>query len=149
MHVFIRHNAIRKSLQPPYDGPFKVIKRAAKFYTILVNGHQQTISLDRLKLAHIDDSPSSTSSVPALPAVTPTPKSTQPSQPPRQTRSGRHVHFPARYITATHLVKQPSFTGRSLGGVIVAYKLNIYVWLFVAWFLYFTYFILIFVIRAL
>ena len=103
-HVFIRHNAIRKSLQPPYDGPFKVIKRADKFYTILVNGHQQTISLDRLKPAHIDDSPSSSSSVPALPAATPTPKSTLPSQPARQTRSGRHVHFPARYITATHLV---------------------------------------------
>ena len=33
--------------------------------------------------------------------------------------------------------------------VSVAYKLNIYVMLFVAWFLYFTYLILIFVIRAL
>ena len=103
-HVFIRHDAIRKSLQPPYDVPFKVIKRATKFYTILVNGHQQTISLDRLKLAHIDNPPSNILSAPVLPAVTPTPKSTllPRQQPARQTRSGRRVHFPDRYVTATY-----------------------------------------------
>ena len=85
-HVFICHNAIRKSLQPPYDGPFKVIKQTTKFYTMSVYSHQQTISLDRLKPAHIDDSPSPTSSVLALSTATPTPKFTLlPSQqPPRR-----------------------------------------------------------------
>ena len=103
-HVFIRHNAILMLLQPPCDGPFKVIKRATKFYTILVNGHQQTISLDRLKPAHIDNPPSNTSSAPVLPAVTPTHQSSPlpRQQPARHTRSGRHVHFPDRYVAATY-----------------------------------------------
>lgn len=32
-HVFIRHDAVRKPLQPPYDGPYPVLKRTDKFYT--------------------------------------------------------------------------------------------------------------------
>ena len=29
-HVYIRHGGVKKPLQPPYDGPYKVLKRAGK-----------------------------------------------------------------------------------------------------------------------
>ncbi len=53
-HVFIRHDAVRKPLQPPYYGPYPVVKRSDKHYTIDINGRRDTVSLDRLKPAHLD-----------------------------------------------------------------------------------------------
>ena len=47
-HIFIRKDAICKSLQPPYDRPFEVINCTLKFFTVTVNGNPQNISLDRL-----------------------------------------------------------------------------------------------------
>ena len=97
-HVFVRKDALRKSLQPPYDGPFQVVSRSSKYFTVHVNGHDQTISLDRLKPAHIDH-PSSTDAA----TTVPTPQQVSPSEPvhdadtsTRITRSGRHVHWPDR-----------------------------------------------------
>ena len=97
-HVFVRKDALRKSLQPPYDGPFQVVSRSTKYFTVHVNGHDQTISLDRLKPAHIDH-PSSTDAAPTVIA----PHQVSPSEPVRDTdtstritRSGRHVHWPDR-----------------------------------------------------
>ena len=48
-HVFIRHNAVRKPLQPPYDGYSSV-----QTSTIDINGRKDTVSMDRLKPAHLD-----------------------------------------------------------------------------------------------
>ncbi len=97
-HVFIRHDAVRKPLQHPYDGPFKVIKRGDKHFTVDVNGRHDTVSLDRLKPAHMDFSASST---PELSTPDPSPSSVtvsppQGDPPVRVTRSGRRVHWPDR-----------------------------------------------------
>ncbi|XP_036317815.1 uncharacterized protein LOC118732811, partial [Rhagoletis pomonella] len=36
--VFVRNDAVRKPLQPPYDGPFPVIERNEKFFKIKIRG---------------------------------------------------------------------------------------------------------------
>ena len=57
--MFIRQNSIRKPLLQPYNGPYKVISRTKKHFTIEVNGRQEIVSVDCLKLAFIIIPPSS------------------------------------------------------------------------------------------
>ena len=52
--VFVRHDAVKKPLQPPYDGPFKVLVGHDKYFVLDIASKQNTISLDRLKAAHLD-----------------------------------------------------------------------------------------------
>ncbi|GJQ65322.1 hypothetical protein Trydic_g7438 [Trypoxylus dichotomus] len=52
-HVFIRHDAHRKPLQPTYDGPYPVMQRSAKYVTIFFNEREDKVSIDRLKPAFI------------------------------------------------------------------------------------------------
>ena len=93
-HVFIRHDAVRKPLQPPYHGPYPVIKRSAKHFTIKLYDRTDTISIDRLKPAHLDSTNTlSETSQPQTPTTSPT--LTPP--PPTTTRSGRRVHFPTYF----------------------------------------------------
>lgn len=87
-HVFVRHDAVRKPLQQPYDGPFKVIKRTDKHFTLQMNNREEVVSIDRLKPAYLDLTISSDS-------TTLRDTSTQsPSTTPRITRSGRHIRWP-------------------------------------------------------
>ena len=111
-HVFVRHDAVRTSLQKPYDGPYRIIKRSDKHFTLDVDGKHQVISLDRLKHAYIEHSPSlpsfdtpSNSNPPSahndnnLNAPNPTPINTPPTTPQSNkwtTRSGRRVRWPDR-----------------------------------------------------
>ena len=59
-NVFIRHDAVRKPLQPPDDGPYRVLARNDQYYTLHLNGRQDTVSIDRLKLAYIEQIPPDT-----------------------------------------------------------------------------------------
>ncbi len=106
-YVFVRHDAVKAPLQPPYDGPFLVVKRNEKYFTINKNGIYDTVSLDRLKPAFIDQEPSkqpprkpsapapttevSASIPPPVPMLIPTPST--------KTRSGRAVNLPVRFRT--------------------------------------------------
>ena len=52
--VFIRRDAHRSPLQCPYEGPYKVITAGSKTFNIDRGGKIETISVDRLKAAHVD-----------------------------------------------------------------------------------------------
>ena len=97
-HVFIRHDAVKKPLQQPYDGPFKVRKRGDKYFTLLVKGNDSVVSIDRLKPAHLDQQVDDalTTPQPFDESVT-LPQEASP--PPQVTRSGRHVHWPKKLVT--------------------------------------------------
>ena len=114
MHVYIRHGGVKKPLQPPYDGPYKLLKRAGKYFTIEVRGKQEVVFLDRLKPAHLDLPQTLPESVSATPAVLSQQPVTFPRRPsestsvstPVTTHSGRRVHKPKRFVTSLTL-----FTG--------------------------------------
>ena len=52
-HVFVRVDAVRKPLQPPYEGPFEVIRRTRKTVTIDRNNTSDVVSIDRVKPAYM------------------------------------------------------------------------------------------------
>ena len=53
-HMFVRNDTICKPLQQPYDGLFRVLDRADKYFTLDLNGRSDKVSLDRLKQAHLE-----------------------------------------------------------------------------------------------
>lgn len=52
-HVFVRRDMAKKSLQPPYDGPYQVIKRDDKIFTVQLPSGVSNISIDRIKPAYL------------------------------------------------------------------------------------------------
>ena len=53
-HAYMRTDAARKGLQPPYTGPYRVVSRpSSKYYLLDLNGRQDTVSVDRLKPAYL------------------------------------------------------------------------------------------------
>ena len=49
--MWIRHDASRRPLDRPYDGPYKVISRHDKYFTVNRDRNRENISVDRLKPA--------------------------------------------------------------------------------------------------
>lgn len=111
-HVFLRQDALRGALEPPYSGPYSILERGEKVFKILVKGKPVTVSIDRLKPAYIlvDSSPTPPTKPTPTPKPTTTPKPPTPPDPPvpqrdeqhqdtavRKTRSGRTVRFPNFY----------------------------------------------------
>src|SRR5215469_13214645 len=56
-HVFIRHDAYRTPLQPKYDGPFLVLARKEKYFSVRIRNRTENISVDRLKPAFLETVP--------------------------------------------------------------------------------------------
>ncbi|GFU63339.1 integrase catalytic domain-containing protein [Trichonephila clavipes] len=108
-HVFLRRDMLRRPLQQPYDGPFKVLQRKDKVFFLDINGKRVSVSIDRCKPAFFlitEDlqlpqtknetpatvEPNATAPTPAT--VEHDPTASTPTQP--STRSGRKVHLPSR-----------------------------------------------------
>ena len=101
--VFIRIDASKPPLHPPYEGPYEVQERHRKYFVINKNGRKDTVSIDRLKPAILPQ-PSTTThptTTSTLPQIEP-PTAVQNTKPPMDdkqpltTRSGRKVHWPKR-----------------------------------------------------
>ena len=107
-HVFIRHDAHRGPLQPPYDGPFRVLEHGDKHLVVDLGGRAERVSMDRVKAAHLDLD---------QPVVL--------ARPPRRGRPpalvpvadlGPAVRFPPLPSTAPPGVASPASVLRSRGG---------------------------------
>ena len=97
--VFIRRDAHRSPLQCPYEGPFRVIHPGDKSFQIDIGGKTETISIDRLKLAHTDFEQPVQVYLPRRRGHPLKRKPTTISTPFKCTRSGRTVKPPQRYIS--------------------------------------------------
>ena len=57
VQVYVRHDAFRRPLQRPYDGPFEVLRRGDKTFDIRHQDRTVTVSVDRLKPAFTSGPP--------------------------------------------------------------------------------------------
>ena len=53
-YVFIRVDAVKPSLTPPYKGPYKVLDRHCKYFTVQLDNKVDTVCIDRLKPAFME-----------------------------------------------------------------------------------------------
>ncbi|XP_049886525.1 uncharacterized protein LOC126381011 [Pectinophora gossypiella] len=103
--VFMRVDAVRKPLTAPYEGPYRVLSRTDKFFTLQLPNRQATVSIDRLKPAYIlnEDEPTEDTTTPASPEKNAHHTSPPPSNRPtssteeKKTQSGRIVKRPVRF----------------------------------------------------
>ena len=102
----MRQDCHRAPLDCPYSGPYRVLSRTDKFFTLDLNSRVDTVSIDRLKPAFLEE-PQVTPSPPPpppplVPATTPPAEvpiavpTTTPTDPLLTTRSGRIVQAPSR-----------------------------------------------------
>lgn len=55
-HVWLRLDRVRKALEAPYQGPFKVLSRTADTITIEIRGKPEVVTIDRVKPAKLPKS---------------------------------------------------------------------------------------------
>ena len=91
-HVFLREGPLKRALQSPYAGPYKVLERGLKTFKLDIQGKTVTVTIDRLKPAYTQAEETLPNPVPVS---EPAPISNQ--APTRLTRSGRVVRFPDYY----------------------------------------------------
>jgi hypothetical protein len=96
-HVFLRQDATRRALEPPYSGPYQVLSRREKTLQLLLRGKPVTVSADRVKPAYVLNEAGCGSTIfspsaSATPGIAPPPGT-------QTTHCGRRVRFPACFNT--------------------------------------------------
>ncbi|XP_014782566.1 uncharacterized protein LOC106878002 [Octopus bimaculoides] len=111
-HVFVRDDSIKGPLVSPYKGPFHVLSRTPKVFTIDMNGRTETVSVDWLKRAHFEVS-TSFDNTNATPTFEPThaPLTTpSPTHAPLTTPSPTHVLLTTPAPTTPSSSLQPALS---------------------------------------
>ncbi|XP_014253524.1 uncharacterized protein LOC106668885 [Cimex lectularius] len=103
-HVYLKVEGIRRTLIPPYEGPYEVLARSKKTIRIRLEDRETTVSIDKVKPAYLacDLTSSATDTQPTNTETDPAP---QPSSRPQETastptlitRSGRIVRKKIMY----------------------------------------------------
>ncbi|GFO32837.1 Gag Pol polyprotein [Plakobranchus ocellatus] len=107
--VYVRKDSHKHPLQRPYDGPYLVLNKNDKFFTVDIKGRPETISIDRLKAAFVTQltTAGDTDRPPEPPSAEP--QANSPPQPflptsspsmdnlVTKTRSGRSIRLPSRF----------------------------------------------------
>ena len=66
-HAYVRRDGYKPPLTRPYAGPFRVLSRSGKHFTLEVNGKTEEITIDRLKPAKFEQGPTSLTSPAPVP----------------------------------------------------------------------------------
>ncbi|XP_053947695.1 uncharacterized protein LOC128856420 [Anastrepha ludens] len=106
-HVFLRNDKARPAFVPTYDGPYQVISKHPKYFTIKINNHNKSnISIDRLKPPFIETLQSdiqppkmSTQQNPDKSQTTTSPSNQTSTSNPPTNRIGREIRLPVRFRT--------------------------------------------------
>ncbi|KAM7307472.1 hypothetical protein ISCGN_011108 [Ixodes scapularis] len=102
----------------PYEGPFPVIHRDTKTFTILVKNKEQVVAIDRVKPAHLDSTatpPFPPPSHPLLPSLT-TWLPLFPSQP--QPSSVTSCALRLKNSPTRRYVRRPTQSGNLIGAAV-------------------------------
>nr|VZI44764.1 unnamed protein product [Spirometra erinaceieuropaei] len=94
-HVYLRCDRVRRPLEPPYDGPFRVLSRGPKTFRIQRDNREEVVSVDRHKTSVRDF----LSDEPCGPPPSGLPNSTD--HPRRVGRFSTVPYFPTSPLSAT------------------------------------------------
>ena len=107
-HVFLRKDAVKDPLTPPYTGPYRVLSRTDKLFILDISGKKETVSIDRVKRAFLNTN----TQEPHIPPtythehiLTPVKERNTMSKDNyvTTTRSGRRVHWPKKLCKTVYI----------------------------------------------
>ena len=101
----MRKDAVKAPLTPPYTGPYRVLSRTEKPFTLDITGKKETVSINRVKRAFLN------TQEPQIPptytrehTLTPVEGNTMPKDNYiTTTRNGRRVHWPQKFCKTVYL----------------------------------------------
>lgn len=101
--VFLRKDRVKKPLEQPYEGPFKVLERTEKIFTLKLNNKIKKVSIDRVKPAYLEaniqsDPEQKTSNIPSQITTTEEDDRNEEHRKDQKTsRRGRRIQLPVRF----------------------------------------------------